>query len=324
MTDADLVLGYLNPEYFLGGRLRLDRRLAEEAIARAVAAPLFGGDSLAAAEGIRRVADAQMADLIRKATIERGHDLRDFVLMAYGGAGPVHCCAYAEEAGIDRIVVPHAATVHSALSAAVAELRHTRRLSAPMVLPGDPARARAAFSQVAEDALSTLGRQEIHSTQVALERWAEMRYRRQMHVVRVPVTTGELDAGALARLADAFEARYARLYGASANYREAGIEIVSFGVDAVAKTAQPELAPLPREGTGCDHAAKARRPVLWSRAEGLRPTPVLDGARLRPGNRFAGPAIAEYEGTTLAVPAGWSADVDEYRNVHLTRGARPA
>ncbi len=320
VTDADLVLGYLNADYFLGGRLALDRGRAEDAIGRRVAAPLFGGDVLAAADGIRRVTEAQMADLIRKATIERGHDPRDFVLMAYGGAGPVHCCAYAEEAGIDRIVVPYAATVHSALSAAVAEIRHTRRLSAPMILPGDPAPVAAAFARIEADAVAMLGRQGIAPTQVRLERWAEMRYRRQMHVVRVTAPAGEVTAEILRRLADEFEARYARLYGASANYREAGIELVTFGVDAVAKTPQPELTPLALESPDSGHARKGERAVCWSRAAGSAPSLVLDGERLRPGNRFAGAAIVEYVGTTLVVPPGWAAEVDAYRNVHLTRG----
>lgn len=319
VTDADLVLGFLNPAYFLGGRIRLDVARAEAAIRQAIAEPLFGGDVLAAADGIRRVAEAQMADLIRKATIERGHDPRDFVLMAYGGAGPVHCCAYAAEAGIERIVVPYAATVHSALSAAVAEIRQTRRLSAPMIMPGDPARAAQAFIALETDVLAALGRQGVLPSQVALERWAEMRYRRQFHVVRVAVPSGEIDAAALGRVAQTFEATYARLYGASATYREAGIEIVTFGVDAVAKTAQPELMPLALDGPSSQHAVKGGRDVYWSRSAGLAPTVILDGERLHPANRFDGPVIVEYPGTTLVVPAGWTAAVDRYRNVHLTQ-----
>jgi len=320
VTDADLVLGCLNPAYFLGGRIALHPARAEAAIRR-VADRLFAGDVVAAADGIRRVTEAQMADLIRKATIERGHDPRDFVLMAYGGAGPVHCCAYAEEAGIDRIVVPYAATVHSALSAAVADVRVSRRLSAPMILPGDPAHAARAFARVEADALATLGRQGIVPTQVVLERWAEMRYRRQTHVVRVPVRAGEPGAEAVRRMADDFEARYARLYGASANYREAGIEIVTFGVDAVAKTAQPEIAPSALEGPATAHATKGERPVCWDAARGPAPTPLLDGERLRPGNRFAGPTVVEYVGTTLVVPAGWRGEIDAYRSACLERSA---
>jgi N-methylhydantoinase A len=319
VTDADLVLGYLNPSYFLGGRLPLSAACAEAAIRSGVAASLFAGDPVAAAESIRRVADAQMADLIRKATIERGWDPRDFVLMAYGGMGPVHCCDYAEEAGIDRIVVPYAATVHSALAAAVAEVRMSRKLSAPMVLPGDPVHAAGAFARLEADAMATMGRQGIEPSQVAVERWAEMRYRRQMHVVRVPGASGEVTRDTLARLCVDFEVRYAGLYGASANYREAGVEVVTFGVDAVAKTAQPELTPLAIEGPDGAHAIKGERPVRWSGGAGSTATAVLDGERLRPGNRFHGPAVVEYVGTTLAVPRGWSAEVDPWRNVHLAR-----
>jgi N-methylhydantoinase A len=140
-----------------------------------------------------------------------------------------------------------------------------------------------------------------------------------MHVVRVAVSPGDMTAAALGRVADAFEARYASLYGASANYREAGIEIVTFGVDATAKTSQPELTPLALEGEDERHAGKGERDVVWSVEDGPSATPVLDGERLRPGNRFTGATIVEYVGTTLVVPRGWSANVDRYRNVHLSR-----
>ena len=115
VTDADLVLGYLSPDRFLGGRMQLHADRAADAIKRRIGDPLFGGDTLAAAAGIRTVIDSQMADLIRKSTLERGHDPRDFVVFAYGGAGPVHAASYAEEVGVSRIIVPFFATVHSPL-----------------------------------------------------------------------------------------------------------------------------------------------------------------------------------------------------------------
>src|SRR4029078_6689694 len=117
-TDADLVLGYLSPDRFLGGRMKLHPDRALEAITRRIADPLFEGDALAAAAGIRKVIDSQMADLIRKSTLARGCDPREFVVFAYGGAGPVHAASYAAEVGIRRIVVPFFATVHSAYGAA--------------------------------------------------------------------------------------------------------------------------------------------------------------------------------------------------------------
>src|SRR5690606_38188722 len=113
VTDADLVLGLLDPERFLGGRLSLRKDLAEKAIA-GIADELFGGDVVAAAAGIRTIVDSQMADLVRKTTIERGYDPRRFVLFAYGGAGPLHAAGYARGLGIDEIIIPSAATVYSA------------------------------------------------------------------------------------------------------------------------------------------------------------------------------------------------------------------
>jgi N-methylhydantoinase A len=322
VTDADLALGILNPDYFLGGRIRLRRELAEAAIRGAIAEPLYGGELLSAADGIRRVTDAQMADLIRKVTVERGVDPRGFVLMAYGGAGPTHALAYADEVGIGRVVVPYAATVHSALAAAVAEVRHSRRLSAPVRLPAEPGPVQEIFARLEGESLSMLGRQGIPPAQVTLARWAEMRYRRQMHVIRVPVAGGPVDPGALEQLGESFEALYARLYGEAAAYREAGVECVTFGVDATAKTVQPELARLTLAGPDASPALKGAREVFLSRAAGFARTPLYDGERLRPGNRLAGGAIVEYPGTTLLILPGWTAEVDSFRNVHLTQESR--
>lgn len=319
VTDADLLLGYLNPDFFLGGEIPLDAGRAAAAVRRHVADPLFGGDLHAAALGIRRVADAQMADLIRKATIERGYDPRDFVLMAYGGAGPAHCCAFAEEAGLDRVVVPFAATVYSAFGAAVAEVRMSRKRSAPLYLPADPAAVAGIYRGLEAEVAAALGRQGVPPTAVSLERWVEMRYRRQMHVIRVPAPAGDLDGPALDRVAADFEALYARLYGASAAYREAGMEMITYGVDAAAKTHQPELPSLPPAGPDPSPARVGSRRIRWARGRGPEETPVYRGEDLRPGNVLHGPAIAEYRGTTLVVPAGWRADVDRYRNAHLTR-----
>lgn len=322
VTDADLVLGILNPDYFLGGRIRLRPDLAEAAIRPAIAGPLYGGDVLAAADGIRRVTDAQMADLIRKATVERGVDPRCFVLMAYGGAGPTHALAYAEEAGIGRVVVPYAATVHSALAAAVAEVRHSSRLSAPVRLPAEPGPVQQIFVRLEGESLSMMGRQGITAAQVTLARWTEMRYRRQMHVIRVPVPGGPVDQRALERLGESFEALYARLYGDAAAYREAGIECLTFGVDVTAKTVQPELARLPLAGPDASHALKGARDVFLSRAARFGKMPLYDGERLRPGNRLRAPAVVEYPGTTLLILPRWMAEVDPYRNMYLTRESR--
>ena len=130
-----------------------------------------------------------------------------------------------------------------------------------------------------------------------------------------------MDRRALEALAGSFESLYARLYGSAAAYREAGIECVTFGVDATAKTVQPDLARLPVDGPDPSPARKGARPVFWSRAAGFSETPLYDGERLRPGNRLAGHAVVEYPGTTLLILPGWTGELDPYLNVHLTREA---
>jgi N-methylhydantoinase A len=183
----------------------------------------------------------------------------------------------------------------------------------------DPAAVAGIYRDLETEVAAAMARQGAPSAAVGVARWVEMRYRRQMHVLRVPVPGGTLDGAAVDRIAADFEALYARLYGASAAYREAGMEMITYGVDATAKTHQPELPSLPPAGPDPSAARAGMRRVCWDAARGPEETPIYRGETLRPGNTWHGPAIAEYRGTTLVVPAGWRAELDRYRNVHLTR-----
>ena len=316
VTDADLVLGYYNPERFLGGRMKLHVERAHDAIRRRVADPLFDGDVLAAAAGIRRVIDSQMADLIRKCTLERGHDLRDFVMMAYGGAGPAHAAAYGADAGMREIVVPYFATVHSAYGSALSDVRFSMRHSDPLVLPADPARIEAIYARMRADGDARLADADVAPARRRFERWVEARFRRQVHHVRIPVPD-VIDAAALVALEAAFAAEYERLYGRGTALADAGVELVNYGVDAIGVT-----PPLPEErasAQGRAHPVGERR--TWCALRGaLVPTPVWDGPALPAGTRLDGPAIIEHPGTTIVVHTGQSARIDEHRHTRIDTG----
>lgn len=324
VTDADVVLGFIDPNYFLGGRIPLDRERALSAIQSQIAEDLFDGDAIRAAAGIRTVVDAQMADLVRKATIERGHDPREFVLLAYGGAGPLHAAAYGREIGVARLVVPLAATVYSAWGAAASDVRHTFRDSFALNLPGDPTIPNARYASLEGQARELLSRQGVTEADIVTVRWAEVRYRRQMHEVRVPVQGGAIDTQALDAIGASFEARYEALYGQGTAYGEAGVEIVTFGVDAIGRTEQPAFPRSVPSGADLRAARRASRSVYWPELGRRLDTAVYDGSRLEPGMTFNGPAIVEMPGTTVVVPAGDQAAIDDLLNIVITFGGADA
>ena len=314
VTDADLVLGYLSPERFLDGRMRLDPKLAVESIRDHVAEPLFGGDIIAAAAGIRNVVDSQMADLIRKATLERGHDPRGFVMMAYGGAGPTHAAAYGVQVGVREVLVPRFATVHSARGAAASDIRFSLRTSEPMVLPGDAERVERIYARMAAEGTALLTEAGVPAAGRRLERWVEARYRRQVHTVRVSAEE-KIDAASLDRLALAFGLEYARLFGAGAALADAGVELIHYGVEAIGSAEQPPTQPY--APARADAAPRTRRPTYCPHRRAMVDTPIFDGPSLPADAVLAGPAIIEQPGTTIVVHAGQRARLDDGGHIRI-------
>ena len=317
VTDADLVLGYLSPDRFLGGRMQLHADRAADAIKRRIGDPLFGGDTLAAAAGIRTVIDSQMADLIRKSTLERGHDPRDFVVFAYGGAGPVHAASYAEEVGVSRIIVPFFATVHSAYGAARSDVRISLQHSHPLVPPVAPEIVESIYATMEADGARRLTDADVPISQHRHERWVEARYRRQVHNLRVPAPA-RIDEDGLARMLADFEHEYERLFGKGAALKDAGIEFVNYGVNSIGVVPAPVTA---RWGPGGPIAPRTHRMTWCPRSRGMVRTPIYDGPSLPAQARIAGPAVIEHPGTTIVVLAGQTASVDDQRHTHIATAA---
>jgi N-methylhydantoinase A len=319
VTDADLVLGFLNPDRFLSGRLRLRRDLAERAIREHVADRLFGGDVVAAAAGIREVTDAQMGDLVRKTTLERGHDPRSFVLMAYGGAGPLHACGYARAIGVETILVPQAATAYSAYGAAASDIQHSTQRSVRSDLLSDDSGLAKAFEELDTQARDLIAKQDVDPDSITTSWWADMSYERQLHYVRVTIGRGEA-TGLDKKLRDAFEERYKALYGSAAVLGNAGIRLLTIGVDAVGAIVKPDLPTHEFAGKEASAAMTGQRDVFWPEKRAWARTDIYDGSLLRPGNQLEGPAILEQPGTTVVVPDGAVAVVDRFGNNVITLG----
>jgi N-methylhydantoinase A len=318
VTDADVVLGYIDPDYFLGGEIQLDRGLAERAIREHVAEPL-GMSVRDAAAGIIEIANQHMSDLMRKMTIERGYDPRDFVVYAFGGAGPLHGGAFGRELGAKEILIPlgNVASAFSALGLAVSDLTTVTQITDLALAPFDPGAVTRHFEQLEQEAIENLLGGGVERSGVTVQRILELRYKGQVHQVDTPVPGGRLDAAALEAVIGEFESRYEALFGKGSAFREAGIELVTYRVLATAAVHETRFQPQEAASSGADAALLGRERLYW-RELGEEAETAIYGSELAAGMRFEGPAVIRLEATTALVHPGQSARIDEYGNVRIT------
>ncbi len=317
VTDAHLVLGQLHPGYFLGGRgdVTLDLPAARSALGR-LGQELGGLSAEEAALGVIRVANATMERALRYVSVERGYDPRDFTLLPFGGAGPLHACALAEALDIPRILVPPHPGVLSALGLLLADV--TCDASRSLLCPADGA-------LVASGLLDTVVKELSEQVQATLraegfprpvvEAALDLRYRGQSYELTVPLSL-PATAESLARAREAFHSAHRRRYG-YAMPAEA-VEVVTVRVRGIGPVARPSLPRAPRGAEDAAPALLGDHPV-WFESGGPAAAPAYDRSRLRPGNRFSGPAVVfQYDSTVLVHPA-WEAEVDEWGNIWLRR-----
>ncbi|MBI4635538.1 MAG: hydantoinase/oxoprolinase family protein [Candidatus Rokubacteria bacterium] len=307
-TDADLILGYLNPDYFLGGRLPLSPDRARAAVEAEIARPL-GRSIEAAAAGMVEVIDANMAAGIRHVTVERGHDPRAFPLVVAGGAGPIHAAGIARELGIGRLLVPRDSSIFCAAGMLFSDLRHDLVRSYVTPFDGiDLDRFRTTAGSLLAEGRATLAAEGIGPEQALLALACDVRYVGQYHEITVALLGEEAEAGDLSGVAKRFHETHDRLYG----YALPGTPLELVNVRAVArglvaKPRLPDLAP-----GGASAALGGRRPAFLPEAGGFEEIPVYGGAALGRGARLRGPAIIELAMTTVVVPPGWRVECDRY------------
>ena len=318
ITDADVVLGIIDPAYFLGGRMELHVELAEKAVYDMVAKPL-GMDLHAAAAGIREVANNQMADLLRRVTTRAGHDPRDFAIFAYGGAGPTHAHYFGAIANISTVVVPTTASGHSALGAVTADRHRSFSLACGQHAPSRFKRASDHVDAGAiNDGFAILEARchDALGAQARIERHVGMRFRQQVHEIAVEAPGGALQAADIDALVDRFEKKYEQIYGKGTALRGSGVEFTVLRTEAVLPVAKPAPAPAPKRAA--DAKPVARRKVYFYRL-GLQDTAVYRSEDLGPGARIEGPAIIERPDTTVVVGVGQTFEIEPHGNmiIHL-------
>ncbi len=325
VTDANLVLGVLDPDYFLGGKRKLNSELAREGVGRLAKSLGLGLEETAA--GICQIADNLMAGEIRRMTLFRGYDPREFVVFAFGGGGPTHAGAYARELGVKQVVVPlgNCAAVWSALGTYLGGVVHVYDRNEFMREPFDARTLNRIFTEMEEAARLQLAAEGFTRANMGLERFISLKYGAQISSLEIPYPSEGLAAERVNSLITTFESTYARRYGEGAGFREAGVEVMKLRVRAVGRLPEVNPGKLPKgRGNGQPPAPVSKtRPVYWWEAEGFLETPVLNGERMEPGAEISGPAIIELPHTTMPVRPGQTSHMDDYGNIVLNVGGRP-
>jgi N-methylhydantoinase A len=320
VTDADLVLGIIDPNYFLGGKKRLNKEKAARAIEEKIARPLKLKTHEAAA-GIYEIVNSKMSDLIRRQVVRTGYLPEEFVIYAFGGAGPVHAAGFAAELGIKHIYIFATSPVFSAFGAAAADVIRTRVMSCQYILPADPKVINERLGAIESEMRSAMIGEGFRPNQVEFRRFFTMRYRRQTAGVEMPVDWDRFNGRRMAEIRSAFEKKYEELYGVGAGYTKAGIEISEIRVDAVGKVAKPRLAASRNRKADIKAARKGKREIFFARPEWkFIDTPVYAYERLGVGATVKGPAVIELPFTTTLVPPGFRIVVDNYLNLVMEVG----
>ena len=309
-TDADLILGLLDPDYFAGGTMRLDLEAARRVVEDRIGKPLGLGVEQAAA-GMYRVINTNMALGVRQVSVQRGVDPRDLPLVVAGGAGPLHACAIMRELGIPMAIVPRNAPTFCASGMLLTDLEHGFVASCPMRL------ASADWPRLHElvDEMSARGRERLARDGIAPDRMEivvtfEMRYLRQYHEVSVEVPRERMNEEGVESITETFHARHALLCGYDLKSDGTGTELINLRVRAIGRLDRVRL-PASGSGTaGSEPPLKGERPVFLPGEGAFRELRVLDFDRLQPGQRCAGPALVEGRQTTVWIAPDFDAFVD--------------
>jgi N-methylhydantoinase A len=310
-TDANVVLGYLEPGYFAGGNMKLDAEAARRAIETHVADAL-GLSVERAAVGMYRVINSNMAHGVREITVKRGLDPREFPMVVAGGAGAVHACMIAAELEIPTVVVPEVASVLCAAGMLLTDLAHdfARSLVSPLdALEGE---LDAVIAEIEAEGQALLEREGVAANRIRHDISLDLRYLKQYHEVSVKVPRQAVKDADWSAIGKAFHAEHDRLYGYELSAEGTRLEIINVRVRSVGSVDKPSLPKRARGSQEARHALKGRRRAFVPEHDRFEEILVYDGHKLLAGNQIPGPALIERRDTTLFVSASYRAKVDEY------------
>ena len=311
VTDAQYVLGYLDPAWFEEGELEFDAEAARTAIDQHIARPL-SMDLVTAADGIYQLVNNNMAAALGVVSVERGYDPREFVLVVAGGAGPIHAAAIARELDIPLILIPRESSVFCAAGMLISDLKHDYvRTYATDIDQVDTGAVSALFKDMAATARATLTSESVPADRIDIKYSADLRYIGQFNEVEVALADGtQLTDKSVEDLSAAFHLKHDSLYGYS--MPDAGVELINLRITARGKTEKPAQERHEKGAVDPDHALLGARDAWF--AGDFVDTPVYEGLKLANGNRVSGPAIIVQPTTTIIVPPDFELLCDEYNN----------
>ncbi len=317
VTDADLLLGYINPEATIGEHITPSTELAHEAMEKL--AEKLGLTIHQTARGIYDVVNTKMANLMENKIIGQGYDPRDFSLISYGGAGPIHAASYSQELGVESVLVPsEISPVWSAYGISQSDIRYTLEEEMVMLAPFDPEELQATFDQMRSSSRDLVEESAVDEEAVQFERTVKMRYEGQVHELNVTVPSGRVDGDTISTIIDRFETQYEQRYSAAARLPEARPEIVSLSLEPIGRVNKFDRQISDIVSTDPDEDAKLpSRTVYFSEKQPEREISVYDGAKLRPGNTMDGPVIIDLDNTSTVAHEGHEVTVNKYNDFKI-------
>lgn len=314
-TDANLELRRINPNYFCGGTISADMGAVGKALDRL--AEKLGSSRSEAAKGIVRIANNNMVNALKLVSINRGHDPREYTMIAFGGGGGMHACALAVELGIRKVVIPKQAAVFSAWGMLMSDLRRDYLQTRIIELDSGVAalELKGSLDALQEQAYNEFAGESIEPSKVKFIRYGLFRYQNQAHSVEVVLPEGKVETATIKEIGDKFHSEYEREY----TYRlDAPVELVGFHVVALADVGRLSPEKMPVSGRKIEEAVKERRKVDYM--TGIHEAVIYNGDLLEPGMKFTGPAVVEESRSTTVVMPGMPCQVDDYGNIHIQTG----
>ncbi len=314
VTDANLLLGFLNKDFFLGGEMQINFDKCYQMMKEKIADPL-GMTVEEAACGVFQIVNQNMADATKVVSVQKGFDPREFALVSAGGACSIHACKIAEEVGSTRIIVPKAASVFCALGMLESDIRLDNVRSFVGTIPGPDLKAfNACIAATEKDAMAELEHEGVSKEESSLERYLDVRYVGQHHEVTVPMPSDcIINESHVEEIAKTFHAAHERLY--SYCTPETPVEIVNLRVTAVGHVKRTGFEKMEGSSEPVEAAIKNTRPLYFQEYKDWKEVPVYDRNKLHTGHQISGPAVIEERITTIIVHPGWNARIDEYGNV---------
>ena len=316
ITDANLVLGRISSDYFLGGEMPLDMDAARRAIKERCADPL-GMDVDEVALGIVEIANSAMVGALRRVSVQRGYDPREFVLVAFGGAGPVHANRLASELEMPKVLVPMSPGTTSAMGLLVTDIKHD--YSVALIQQADQldiSVANAQFQRMSSEGHAALSREGVTDETTRFVKQADMRYVGQSYELTIPLPETDLDSTALDGILAQFHQEHERSYGFKAE--DEPVEFVALRLSAIGVIPKPQLRKIKSGDDASTSPIKETRPVYFAETDGPVDCPIYDRYKLASEHEITGPAIIEEADSTTVIHPGYRALVDEYGNLFLS------